>query len=146
MPSPWNSETTKSKMERPIYSYICNNNSGPDDSHIYKMRCTCSKFASFTLNSMFTFTSMYVCLAKYFEMCSQFKFVLMIFWKVQHYLNLTEVLLQHMVFFKLRYKCSWNICSCGLIFTLIWYFLNMLFSGDSIHSPGFGYKEWLHGA
>lgn len=86
-------------MERPIYSHVCNNNNGPDDPHIYKMRYMCSsKFAPFTLNPMFTFTSMYTCIAKYFEVCSQFKFVLMIFWKVQHYLNLIGVLLQHMVF------------------------------------------------
>lgn len=103
-----------------------------------------SNFPPFTLNPMITFTSVYVFIAKNFETCTGFKFVLMIFLKVQHYLNLTGALLQHMVFFKWRHKCSWNICSCGLIFTLAWYFLNMLFTGDSIHSPESEYKAWMH--
>ena len=59
-----------------------------------------SNFPPFTLNPMITFTYVYVFIAKNFETCARFKFVLMIFLKVQHYLHLTGGLLQHMVFFK----------------------------------------------
>lgn len=65
-------------------------------------------------------------------------------WKFGTILNLAGALPQHMVFFKWRHKCSCNICSCGLIFTLAWYFLNMLFTGNSIHSPESEYKAWMH--
>lgn len=93
---------------------------------------------------MFTFTSVYVSIEKKFEMCARFKFVLMIFLKLHYYLSLTGARLQHMAFSKWRHKRAGNTCSCGLIFTLAWYFLNTLFTGDSTHSPESEYKAWTH--
>lgn len=131
-------------MKRP-YPVTFKNSSDTEDPHfLYKEVYISSNFPLFTLNPMFTFTSVYVFIEKNFEMCARFKFVLMIFLKVHYYLNLTGAPLQHMVFFKWRHKCAWNTCSCGLIFTLAWYFLNMLFTGDSIHSPESECKAWMH--
>lgn len=135
---------TRKVNQEAIPSHI-QNSSGPEDPHfLHKEVHISSNFPLFTLNPMFTFTSVYVFIAKNFEMCARFKFVLMISLKVQYYLNLTGELLQHMVFFKWRHKCAWNICSCALIFTLAWYFLNMPFMGDSIHSPESEHKAWMH--